>query len=65
MNISEGHKNVLEQYMNDIELSKSKSDLTSDRVVEIQQLIKYFPEDSTSTDVKNIRDRLKAIIDMV
>tara|TARA_R100000700_G_C3111323_1_gene104200 strand:- start:115 stop:306 length:192 start_codon:yes stop_codon:yes gene_type:complete len=62
MNISEGHKNVLEQYMNDIELSKSKSDLTSDRIVEIQQLIEYFPEDSTTTDVKNIRDRLKAII---
>ena len=62
MNISEGHKNVLEQYMDDIELSKSKSDLTSDRIVEIQQLIEYFPEDSTTTDVKNIRDRLKAII---
>ena len=62
MNISEGHKNVLEQYMDDIELSKSKSDLTSDRIAEIQQLIKYFPEDSTNTDVKNIRDRLKAII---
>jgi len=65
MNISEGQKDVLEHYMDVVELSKSKSDLTSDRIAEIQQLIKYFPEDSTSTDVKNIRDRLKAIIDMV